>query len=57
MEFADTVPAAVQAVIQDFEGLFQEPSGLPPQRPFDHKIPLIFGAQPVNARPYKYAPL
>lgn len=30
--------------------------GLPPQRKFDHAIPLMPGAQPVNIRPYKYRP-
>ncbi|XP_066374840.1 uncharacterized protein [Miscanthus floridulus] len=37
--------------------LFQEPTDLPPQRTYDHKIPLITGAQPVNVRPYRYAPM
>lgn len=53
----DSTPqAAVQALLHEFEGLFQEPSGLPPSRSYDHQIPLIPGAQPVNVRPYRYAP-
>jgi hypothetical protein len=36
--------------------LFEKPSGLPPSRFADHKIPLIQGAQPVKARPYRYTP-
>lgn len=36
--------------------MFDEPSGLPPAREFDHAIPLIPGAQPVNLRPYRYNP-
>lgn len=37
--------------------MFQEPQGLPPVREYDHTIPLIPGAQPVNVRPYRYTPL
>lgn len=56
MELPDHVPPIIQAVVQKFIGLFQTPTQLPPSRPFDHKIPLIPGAQPVNVTPYKYAP-
>jgi len=46
----------VQKLIEQYQHLFQEPHGLPPKRPYDHHIPLIPGAQPVNVRPYRYAP-
>lgn len=50
------VPAPVQKILQEFAGVFAEPSGLPPTRYCDHRIPLIEGAQPVNLRPYRYNP-
>ena len=50
------LPQPVQSLLQQYNHLFQEPTGLPPQRAFDHHIPLIPGAQPVNVRPYRYAP-
>ena len=56
LELAASVPSSIQAIIQQYSHLFHEPSQLPPFRDFDHSIPLISGAQPVNVRPYKYAP-
>lgn len=50
------IPSAITEVLAQFSTLFQEASGLPPSRPFDHTIPLIPGAQPVNLRPYRYTP-
>ena len=47
---------AVQQLITQHMHLFQEPSSLPPAKEFDHSITLIPGAQPVNVRPYRYAP-
>lgn len=47
---------AMQPLLQQFSELFEKPKGLPPQRPFDHAIPLLPGAQPVNVRPYRYNP-
>jgi hypothetical protein len=51
-----SVPATIQQVIDQHSELFMEPEGLPPPRQFDHSIPLIQGAVPVQKRPYKYAP-
>uniref|UniRef100_J3MDG5 Retrotransposon gag domain-containing protein n=1 Tax=Oryza brachyantha TaxID=4533 RepID=J3MDG5_ORYBR len=44
----ETIPSEVQDVLKEFEAVFQEPKGLPPPRQYDHTIPLIPGAQPVN---------
>jgi hypothetical protein len=47
--------AAVTLLVK-FEVRFKEPSGLPPQCSFDHAIPLMPGARPMNLRPYRYNP-
>jgi hypothetical protein len=36
--------------------VFQEPQQLPPQRSFDHSIPLVQGVKPININPYRYSP-
>lgn len=50
------LPKEIQKLIDQFKGLFAEPSGLPPSRVYDHTIPLITGAQPFKLRPYRYTP-
>lgn len=40
-----------------YDQIFQEPDRLLPSRSYDHHIPLVPGAQQVNARPYRYPPL
>lgn len=50
------VPRAVSDLLQEYNHLFAEPRGLPPRRAFDHSIPLLPGAKPVNVRPYRYSP-
>lgn len=52
----DSVPPVVQELVQQYQQPFQETQTLPPSRSFDHKIPLVPEAQPVNVRPYRYAP-
>jgi hypothetical protein len=52
----EAIPEPLQQLIADHEHLFQEPTSLPPQRPFDHAIPTIPGVQPVNIKPYRYNP-
>lgn len=50
------IPPSILQIVNEFDHLFSEPQGLPPQRAFDHTIPLISGVQPVNLRPYQYTP-
>jgi hypothetical protein len=44
------------ALLDEFASVFEEPSGLPPVRQYDHRIPLIPGARPVSMRPYRVTP-
>jgi hypothetical protein len=55
-DLQDQIPTPVLELIHQYTHLFQEPVELPPQRPDDHHIPLIPGAQPINIRPYRYSP-
>lgn len=50
------VPKEIQSTVQHFSHLFCEPEGLPPPRNYDHRIPLVPRAQPVNIRPYRHKP-
>ncbi|XP_052203064.1 uncharacterized protein LOC127808530 [Diospyros lotus] len=48
------LPTDVQVVLAKFPTVVQEPTNLPPSRPFDHRIPLL-DEQPINVAPYCYA--
>ena len=49
-------PPPIQQVLDKYSQVFQDPKTLPPSRSYDHSIPLLPGATPVNARPYHYSP-
>lgn len=53
-ENSEPLPAAGTQLLDEFAHIFDEPKGLPPSRIFDHAIPLLPGAKPVNLRPYHY---
>lgn len=44
----------LQGLLDEFEGIFGEPTGLPPRCQRTHKIVLTHGANPVVVRPYRY---
>ena len=44
----------LDAIIAEFDGIFAEPSGMPPPRARDHGITLLPGSAPVAVRPYRY---
>lgn len=50
------VPEAVSAILEEFSTVFAPPVGYPPPRQFDHPIPLVPGASPIQVRPYRYPP-
>jgi hypothetical protein len=43
----------VLPILEEFQDLFQVPTGLPPKRECDHRIVLKEGATPPNIRPYR----
>ncbi|XP_048602698.1 uncharacterized protein LOC125588971 [Brassica napus] len=52
--FPVTVDQEWQAVLGQYAGVFQEPTGLPPSRGKEHAILLEAGASPVSVRPFRY---
>jgi hypothetical protein len=50
------LPAEIQELLDQFASVFAAPSGLPPQRCYDHHIPLVPGAPPMSAQPSRVAP-
>ncbi|XP_042031572.1 uncharacterized protein LOC121778308 [Salvia splendens] len=53
-EFPQDTPPAIQAVLDRFRPVFEVPTGLPPQREYDHRIHLLPHSKPINVRPYRY---
>ena len=51
------IPAPVQSLLHEFSEVFQKPVNLPPVRTYDHTIPLVPNASPVNSKPYRYSHL
>lgn len=49
-----TWPQEIEALLQEFISVTEESKSIPPQRFFDHKIPLIEEDKPVNVPPSRY---
>ena len=54
---ADTQQPLLDRLLQQHIGIFDEPQGLPPARPYDHRIHLLPDTAPVAVRPYRYPQL
>ena len=50
-------PDLLALLLDDYNDLFAEPTGLPPPRHCDHRIHLVPGTPPVSVRPYRYPQL
>nr|GEV33763.1 reverse transcriptase [Tanacetum cinerariifolium] len=46
----------LQALLEEYADVFEEPKTLPPHRSFDHQIPLRDGDVDVKVRPCRYPP-
>lgn len=57
MPSVSETPDCIQKTVDSFADIFQDPTGLPPHRGFDHAISLLPNTTPVNVRPYRYFPL
>ena len=49
-------PKEIQDLLLQYADVFAAPQELPPTRVYDHTIPLLPNAVPVNSRPYRYSP-
>ncbi|KAE8696106.1 hypothetical protein F3Y22_tig00110676pilonHSYRG00061 [Hibiscus syriacus] len=53
-EDSKTVPATLQPLLDKYQSVFDEPTGLPPIRNHDHTITLKLESAPINLRPYRF---
>ncbi|XP_042016185.1 uncharacterized protein LOC121764193 [Salvia splendens] len=53
-DFPAGLPPGILEVLTHFQLVFSLPVGMPPKRPFDHRVHLLPGTKPVNVRPYRY---
>lgn len=49
----DTIPKAIQDILQEFDDIFKEPIELPPHKQVAHAITLLDDNKFVNQRPYR----
>ncbi|KAJ4772249.1 polyprotein [Rhynchospora pubera] len=49
------VPNLLQPILDQFNHVFQPPTGLPPHRSVDHTVPLIDSTKTISIRPYRYS--
>ncbi|XP_066320654.1 uncharacterized protein [Miscanthus floridulus] len=54
---ADPALPLLDSLLQQHGAIFDEPRGLPPARPYDHRIHLLPDTAPVAVRPYRYPQL
>lgn len=53
---SNPVPKEIQTLVNQFDKIFAEPTGVPPTRAYTHSIPLLPGSQPFRLKPYRYTP-
>ncbi|XP_042023077.1 uncharacterized protein LOC121770411 [Salvia splendens] len=52
--FPANLDPMVLSVLRSHEDVFRAPTGVPPTRPFDHRIHLLPNSKPISVRPYRY---
>ena len=55
-EQAADLPPEIEELLDQYKIVFSELQELPKHKPWDHAVPLLAGAKPVNIRPYRYTP-
>lgn len=50
-----TADRHMDLLLEEYQGIFREPTGLPPRWDISHRIRLHAGAEAVAVRPYRYA--
>nr|KYP39590.1 Transposon Ty3-G Gag-Pol polyprotein [Cajanus cajan] len=53
-DIPDNVDPEIALLLHYYRQIFAKPTGLPPPRSQNHRIPLLQGSGPVKVRPYKY---
>ena len=53
-DFPADLPTDILTILEEHWAVFEQPCGMPPSRPFDHRIHLLPNTKPVNVRPYRY---
>lgn len=53
-DFPSNLPADFRGVLEEHRRVFDLPEGMPPARPFDHRIHLLPHSKPINVCPYRY---
>lgn len=48
------ISAGIQSIINTYSGMFEMPSGIPPQQSHEHAIILKEGSAPISVCPYRY---
>jgi len=56
LQHPSTPRQPIQDLLVAYADVFQDPKVLPPQRVYDHTIPLVPGAIPINSKHYHYSP-
>jgi hypothetical protein len=54
---ADPQRSLLDELLLQHADVFNTPRGLPPARPYNHRIHLLPGTTPVAVRPYRYPQL
>lgn len=49
-------PQEVKELLHQYADVFEDPKKLHPSRVYDHTIPLLLDAVPMNSKPYRYSP-
>ena len=55
-QLIETMEPALATFLFQYKQIFDQPTCLPPVRPYDHKIPLVDETQTISLSSYRYSP-